>query len=361
MSWLWGVVGLVLMVIIHEFGHFIVARLLGVGVERFSVGFGPILFRFKPKQTEYAFSLILLGGYVKLKGESLRDDDANQPDSFVAQPLWKRVLIVFAGPFFNIISAVVFIALAYNIGITTLAPSVGKVMKDSPAQIAGLKKGDVIVAINDKPVKTWKQMARLIRMHPAETIKLTVKRDGKLISIEATPKAERVKDTFGKEVLQGRLGIAPLGDTVKLRYGPIESIQKGVEETIYMTKLIIVGLVKLIERVIPTSEIGGPIMIVDFAGKAASAGLGAFLWFIAIISINLGILNLLPIPVLDGGHLMFYAIEAIRGKPVSEKAQENFQKIGIALLLALMLFAFANDFKRYGVVKFVKHQIEQKK
>ncbi|AEA34461.1 RIP metalloprotease RseP [Hippea maritima] len=361
MSWLWGIVGLVLMVIIHEFGHFIVARLLGVGVERFSVGFGPILFRFKPKKTEYAFSLILLGGYVKLKGESFKDDDAYQPDSFVAQPLWKRVLIVFAGPFFNIVSAVVFIALAYNIGITTLAPTVGKVMKNSPAQAAGIHEGDIVVAIDGKSVRTWKEMAKLIKLHPNKMITLKIKRGDKLIALKATPKSVRVKDVFGKEVLQGRLGIAPSGDTVKLRYGPIESVQKGIQETIYMTKLIIVGLVKLIERVIPTSEIGGPIMIIDFAGKAASAGLGAFLWFIAVISINLGILNLLPIPVLDGGHLLFYTIEAVRGKPVSEKAQENFQKIGIALLLALMLFAFVNDFRRYGVVKFVKHQIEQKK
>ncbi len=358
MSWIYGILGLILMVLIHEFGHFIVARLLGVGVERFSIGFGPVLFRVKPKKTEYVLSLILLGGYVKLKGESEDEKVDDESDAFYAQPLWKRFLIVLAGPVFNIVSAVVFMIIAYQIGITTLAPKVGKVLPHSEAAKIGIQKGDVILAINNTPVKTWEEMSKIVKSHPNQQITLKIKRDGKIITLKAIPQGKKVKDILGYERYVGLLGILPSGDEVKVRYGPIKSIKMGIERTVYITKITVVGIVRLIERAIPSSNIGGPIMIVDVAGKAAQAGIGAFLIFIAIISINLGLLNLLPIPVLDGGHLLFYTVEAIRGKPVSKKAQENFQKIGIAILLALMLFAFFNDFRRYGITKYVEKRVE---
>lgn len=358
MSWLYGILGLILMVLIHEFGHFIVARVLDVGVERFSIGFGPVLLKFKPKKTEYAFSAILLGGYVKLKGENEDEKLEDESDAFYAQPLWKRFLIVLAGPVFNIASAIVFIVLAYQIGIATLAPKIGEVLPNSEAQKIGLRKGDVIVAINNVKIKTWEEMSKLIKTHPNKPILLKIKRNGRLMVLKAVPQGKKIKNLLGYMRYVGLLGILPSGDEVKVRYGPIKSIEVGIEKTIYITKVTVVGIVRIIERAIPSSSIGGPIMIVDVAGKAAKAGLGAFLVFIAIISVNLGLLNLLPIPVLDGGHLMFYSIEAVRGKPVSKRAQENFQKIGIAILLALMIFAFFNDFRRYGVTKYVEKKIE---
>ncbi|WP_022669581.1 RIP metalloprotease RseP [Hippea alviniae] len=361
MNWIYGIAGLVLMVIIHEFGHFIVARILGVGVERFSVGFGPVLFKIKPKKTEYALSLILLGGYVKLKGESPNDEIEDTSDAFFAQPLWKRFLIVLAGPVFNIASAVLFFALAYNIGMAKLAPVVGKVMPNSEAAKIGLQKGDRIIAVNGISVKSWDEMSKLIKANPNRRITIKIKRDGKIIQMSATPKGKKIKDMLGYERFVGLLGILPSGDRVIISYPFLESLVKGAERTVYVAKVMIVGLVRLIEGAIPSSELGGPVMIVDIAGRAAQSGISYFFAFIALISINLGILNLLPIPVLDGGHLMFYTIEAIRGKPVSEKAIENFQKIGIVILLALMLFAFMNDFKRYGVFKYVKDRVEQVK
>ncbi len=361
MTWLYGILGLILMVIIHEFGHFIVAKMLGVGVERFSIGFGPILIRFRPKKTEYALSVILLGGYVKLKGESEEEGVDDESDAFYAQPLWKRFLIVLAGPTFNIVSAVFFMMIAYHIGVNALAPKIGKVLPNSEAQRIGLQKGDIVVEINDIKIHTWKEMSKIIKSHPNKPVVLKIERNGKILKLKAIPQGKTITDILGYKRYVGLLGILPSGDEIVVRYSFSKSVELGIEKTIYITKVTIVGIVRLIERAIPSSNIGGPIMIVDVAGKAAEAGLGAFLVFIAIISINLGILNLLPIPVLDGGHLLFYTIEAIKGKPVSKKTQENFQKIGIAILLALMIFAFFNDFRRYGVTKYVEKKIEHVK
>lgn len=358
MGWIYGILGLVAMVIIHEFGHFIAARLLGVEVTRFSVGFGPVLLGYKPKVTEYALSLIPLGGYVKMKGEEI--DERNEEDkegAFFAQPVWKRLIIVFAGPFFNIASAVMFFAIAYSIGVPTLAPTIGKVQANSPAYIAGIQPKDTIMAINNKGVKTWSELSKTIKLHPKKTILLTIKRNNEIINIKATPKAENIKDILGYKKHIGILGIIPSGAMTKIKYNPIKGTIVGIKKTVYITKITLIGLVRLLERAIPSSSVGGPIMIVDVATKAAQSGIAAFLMFTAIISINLGILNLLPIPILDGGHIMFFTIEAIRRKPVSEKVQINFQKIGIVFLLALMIFAFLNDFKRYGVTKYIKNQV----
>ncbi len=361
MTWLYGILGLILMVIIHEFGHFIVAKILGVGVERFSIGFGPVLFKIKPKKTEYALSLILLGGYVKLKGESEEESLEDESDAFYAQPLWKRFLIVLAGPMFNIVSAVIFMIIAYHIGVNALAPKIGKVLPNSEAQRIGLQRGDTIIAINNYEINTWRSMSKIIKSHPNKPIVIRVNRNGKILTLKVIPQGKTITDMLGYKRYVGLLGVLPSGDEIVVRYGFAKSVELGIEKSIYITKVTIVGIVRLIERAIPSSSIGGPIMIVDVAGKAAKAGLGAFLIFISIISINLGLLNLLPIPVLDGGHLLFYTIEAIKGKPVSKKTQENFQKIGIAILLALMIFAFFNDFRRYGVTKYVEKKIEHVK
>ncbi len=359
MSIIYGVLGLVVMIIIHEFGHFLAARLVGVEVERFSVGFGKVLASYKTKRTEYALSLIPLGGYVKMKGENKKSADLKDiKGAFFAQPVYKRMIIVFAGPFFNILSAVIFIAFAYTMGVPSLAPNIGKVLKNSSAYTAGIKKDDTILSINNQPIKTWQDLSREIKMYPNKQIVIRLKRNGNILSINAEPKGKHINDLLGYSKYVGILGIVPSGDTVKLRYSPIESLYQGVKKTIYITKITLLGLVRLLEHAIPTSNLGGPIMIVDIASKAAQSGLAAFLFFASIISINLGILNLLPIPILDGGHLMFFTIEAIRRKPVSERAQEIFQNVGLAILLALMLFAFFNDFKRYGVTKYINGKIE---
>ncbi|MGB9755577.1 MAG: RIP metalloprotease RseP [Desulfurella sp.] len=347
---LYGILALIIMIIIHEFGHFIVAVLSGVKVERFSIGFGPVLFKKQTKITEFAFSAIPLGGYVKMKGEEPNSVDENDKEgAFYAQNVYKRMLIVFAGPFFNILSAVFFFAVAYYIGIQALAPQVGKVIKDSPAYYAHLQPKDKIIKINNISVGTWEDMSKIIKTN--DNLNLVIKRDGKLMNLHIKPKSEIVKNLLGYKEKINVIGILPSGETTIVKYPLFKSLYAGVEKTVYIIKVTLEGIVSLIAGLIPSSEVGGPIMIVDIASKAAQAGLGSFLIFASIISINLGLLNLFPIPVLDGGHLMFFTIEAIRKKPVSEKFQIAAQKIGIGLLIALMIFAFYNDIKRFFIPK----------
>jgi regulator of sigma E protease len=347
---LYGILALIIMIIIHEFGHFIVAVLSGVKVERFSIGFGPVLIKKQTKITEFVVSAVPLGGYVKMKGEDPNSIDENDKEgAFYAQSVYKRMLIVFAGPFFNILSAVLFFAIAYFIGIQTLSPQIGKVLKDSPAYFAHLQPKDTVVKINNINVTTWEDMSKIIKTH--DNLNLVIKRDGKLINVNIKPKTEIVKNPLGYSEKIHVIGILPSGETTIVKYPIWKSLYLGVEKTIYIIKLTIEGIIRLIGGFIPSSDIGGPIMIVDIASKAAQAGFGAFLIFASIISINLGLLNLFPIPVLDGGHLMFFTIEAIRKKPVSEKFQIAAQKVGIGLLIALMVFAFYNDIKRFFIPK----------
>jgi len=347
---IYGILALVVLIIIHEFGHFIVAVLSGVKVERFSIGFGPVLLKKQTKITEFVISAVPLGGYVKMKGEDPNSVDENDKEgAFYAQSVYKRMLIVFAGPFFNILSAVLFFAIAYVIGIQTLSPQIGKVLKDSPAYFAHLQPKDTVIKINNINVATWEDMSKIIKTH--DNLNLVINRNGKLINVNIKPKAEVVKNPLGYREKIHVIGILPSGETTIVKYPVLKSLSLGVEKTIYITKLTIEGIIRLIGGFIPSSEVGGPIMIVDIASKAAQAGFGAFLIFASIISINLGLLNLFPIPVLDGGHLMFFTIEAIRKKPVSEKFQVAAQKVGIGLLIALMVFAFYNDIKRFFIPK----------
>ncbi|WP_035589226.1 RIP metalloprotease RseP [Hippea jasoniae] len=352
----YGLLGLALMVLIHEFGHFIVARMLGVGVERFSIGFGPRLITVKGRKTEYIISLILLGGYVKLKGETQQDGVADK-DSFFIQPLWKRFLIVLAGPVFNIVSAVIFLFFAYSIGTTQLAAVVGEVMSNSAAAKMGIKSSDKIVQINNKEIRSWADMAEVIKNNPDKAVVVKVVRNGHIVVLKG--RMGHRKGMLGKNDEIGFLGVKPKGVYIHIRYSPAEALIKGINDTVYYAKLTVQGLYWVISGIVPAKDLGGPIMIVKFTGEAAEAGLGAFLALIAVISINLGILNLLPIPVLDGGHLMFYTIEAIIRRPVSLKTQENFQKIGIAILVLLMIFVFANDLRRYKVFETIKTHIER--
>lgn len=347
---IYGILALVVMIIIHEFGHFIVAVLSGVKVERFSIGFGPVLLKKQTKITEFVVSAVPLGGYVKMKGEDPNSIDENDKEgAFYAQNVYKRMLIVFAGPFFNILSAVLFFTIAYTIGIQTLSPQIGKVLKDSPAYFAHLQPKDTVIKINNIDVSTWEDMSKIIKT--SDNLNLVIKRDGKIMNINIKPKTEVIKNPLGYKEKINVIGILPSGETTIVKYSVGKSLFLGIEKTIYITKLTIEGIIRLISGFIPSSEVGGPIMIVDIASKAAQSGIGAFLIFASIISINLGLLNLFPIPVLDGGHLMFFTIEAIRKKPVSEKFQVAAQKVGIGLLIALMVFAFYNDIKRFFIPK----------
>ena len=334
-----------LLIVVHEYGHFIIARLVGVRVEKFSVGFGPKIFGKTSGDTEYMLSAIPLGGYVKFYGDD-PDEEVEQPeDSFLQQDVWKRLAIVAAGPVFNIALAIFIAGFAAYMGLPEGSRVIDKVFPDTPAQVAGLQSGDRIDAIAGVVMEDWKQVQETIQKSPGKEIELEIVRESgekKLISI--VPESHTAKGLDGKDVTIGRVGISP-GFTIQ-RYSPIDAIAKGFQWTWDVTKLTIWGISKLISRDIPADQIAGPIGIMQMAGQAAQSGFVNLLLFVAVISINLGILNLLPIPVLDGGHIFFFTIEALIGKPVKLKYQEFAQQVGIFMLLSLMVLAFYNDIVR---------------
>lgn len=336
-----------LLIFFHELGHFIVAKCSGVYVERFSIGFGPIILSKKIGETNYALSILPLGGYVKMKGEDPAEEIPQElrARSFSHKALLSRVLIVLAGPVFNFLLAVLIFAAVFIVGIPKIMPIVGEIKKDMPAYNI-LKEGDRIISIDGKSVSTWDEMSELVKVNSDKTLLFVIDRAGKEMIIKIKPVLSETNNIFGEKVKTGLIGISPRGDVVKIRYNLFSSINNAFKKTYEITKLTIIGIIKIIEKVVPANNIGGPIMIFQMAHDTAKAGLTSLLAFTAVISINLAILNLLPIPVLDGGHLLFYFIEALIGKPVSIRVREIGQMIGLFLILALTFFAFYNDIIR---------------
>ncbi len=355
---LWAVVLLGILIFVHEFGHFLFAKLLGVKVLKFSLGFGPKLAGFKKGDTEYLLSALPLGGYVKMLGEEQEElSESEKRFAFNFQPVWKRIAIVFAGPFFNVLLAFlifcVLLAAKLPINIpkfSDITPKVGAVMNDSPAAKAGIMPGDLITSINGKPVSTWMDLVAAVSTQPGHEISLTVKRGGGTLSFKLVPEAVREKTMEGKVVTVGRIGIERAGDAIPfyiIKAGSILAVPFKASAATYRLIVFIGQSVKsLITGVFSLSSIGGPITIVQESGKAASLGIFSYLMFMAFISINLAVLNLLPVPILDGGHIFFFAVEAVRGKPLSEATQANLQRLGLLLLVTLMAFAIRNDIMR---------------
>ncbi len=439
------------LILVHELGHFAVARLTGVGVERFSIGFGPVLLRWRGKETEYCLSLIPMGGYVKMMGEEnpIEGGEALPYDpakAFALKALWARFLIVFAGPGMNFVLAVVIFTLVFatfgrpvwpavvgrvadgspaaaaglktgDIGVevdgrpvmywedlertlgesggrpltvrvkrgnaeqtvtitprrktTTdpifgerrevwdigagpqLIPQISSVLPDSPAQQAGLQAADVVLAVAGQPVYTPEDLVEAIRTRPGQPLPITVERDGKVLSLTVTPRAVTEKSpTTGQETTLGKIDAGIATKSVRFEpYGPLASVQHGVVRTWDVTMLTLKGFWKLVSRQIDSSNIGGPIQIATEAGRQAKEGLGPLAIFTAFISVNLAVLNLLPVPMLDGGHLFFFLIEAVLGRPLSLKKREAAQQLGFVLLMLLMVYALWNDLNRLGWFK----------
>jgi len=354
-----------LLIFFHEFGHFILAKLLGVKVLKFSLGFGPKLISKKIGDTEYLISVVPLGGYVKPLGEEMGEEikEEDKPFAFNYQPVWKRAAIVFAGPFFNLILAyIIFVAfLGVNLPVAipdlnSITTTIEDVAEGSPAMKAGLRKGDTIVTVNEKTVTEWNEMAEIFSKNPGKELSLKIKRNNDLIDLVVTPEPTQTKDEEGKEVIVGRIGISKKLDVNLIEgkgiiYAPVRGIQAVYEWSVLTLKVV----VKLFTGALSAKQVGGPILIIDSATKAAAAGAFAYFNFIAIISINLAILNLLPIPVLDGGHLMFMSIELMRGKPLSDKILTVLTKVGMALLILLIAFVFYNDIIRI-IVPWIQRQ-----
>jgi regulator of sigma E protease len=343
------VVVLAVLIFVHELGHFLVARMCGVRVLTFAIGFGPTLFSRTRGETEYAVKAFPLGGYVKMFGEET-DTEMTPEDkaaAFSHKSVWQRAAVVFAGPLFNLLTAVVIFWAVFVWGVPVLTSQVGEIQAESAAAEAGLMTGDTITAIDGKPVTEWEQIRSTVQETGGKTLTVSVKREDAALDLAVTPRRSETENIFGEKIEAWLIGISPKGTTVTVRHGLFQGAWLGLSRTYEVTRLTVVGIAKLIERAIPSDTIGGPILIAQMAGEQASQGLMNVLLFVALLSVNLGVLNLLPIPVLDGGHLVFLAAEAVRGRPVSMRVREVAQQAGLFVLLALMAFAFYNDIMRF--------------
>jgi regulator of sigma E protease len=439
-----------ILILIHEWGHFIVARLSGVGVERFSIGFGPVLWRYRGKETEYCLSAIPMGGYVKMVGddesplEGGKTDVVDPARAFNLKPIWKRFLIVFAGPGMNFVLAAAILAAlpmvfgrpmvpavigrvveggpaaqagvkagdrivavdgqpveyweqvqarvqesrggalrltvrgtegertvavtparvasrdllgdereVWDLGVRTTASDVariGEVVAGRPAAKAGLKPGDVVVSVAERPVRSWEDLAEVISKRPGQPTELVVKRGEETLTVTVTPEAEKGV---------GRIGIShlpapPPGVVFVRSWNPLTALRDGVMDTIFWTRITVKAMYKLVTAQLPASNLGGPIQIAVAAGQQARQGLASLAFFTAVISINLAVLNLLPVPMLDGGHLLFFVCEAILGRPISVRKRELAQQVGFVLLMLLMVYAVYNDLTRLDVLRFFR-------
>jgi regulator of sigma E protease len=344
------VVVLGVLIFFHELGHFLVARFFGVGVEKFSLGFGPRILGKTIGMTEYRLSAIPLGGYVKMVGE---DPDADvRPDqkavSFTHQHVYKRICIVAAGPLFNMLLAVfIFFGIFFISGTYLVKPTVGSVQEGTPAFQAGMQSGDEIVAIDGRKIAGWDEMAAIIADSDGQSLGFSVLREGAVQLLTVMPRKQKVPNIFGEEVDRYVIGISAAGDVEAVELGLFAAMGQSLVQTYRITHLTVVSVVKLIEGTVSVKTLGGPIMIADMAGQQAREGVVNLLFFIALISINLAILNMLPIPVLDGGHLLFFFIEVLLRRPVSLRLREISQQVGLFLLLMLMILVFYNDITRY--------------
>jgi regulator of sigma E protease len=337
------------LIFFHEFGHFLIARLFGVGVEKFSLGFGPRLFGKKIGITDYRLSAIPLGGYVKMVGEEPDAQIAPEdlPLSFTHKHVAKRMLIVAAGPVFNILLAVIiFFGIFYFTGTFILKPAIGSVRTGSPALAAGLEKGDLITHINGSAINSWDEMAEIINASQGRTLRLSVRRQESTLNFSITPEQVTAKNIFGENIQRYVIGITASGESFSKDLNLFQAVSESLTQTYRVIELMVVIIAKLIKGDISTDTLGGPIMIAQMAGDSAKAGIGSLISFIAVISINLAIINILPIPVLDGGHLLFFLIEAIKGRPVSIKVREVAQQVGLFILILLMILVFYNDITR---------------
>lgn len=435
-----AVIVLGVLVFVHELGHFLVAKWANVYVEKFSIGFGPVLLSKKYGETEYVLSALPLGGYVKMYGEQSEDepgketyDPAKEGRSFRDKSAWRKAAIIIAGPLFNVIFAIIIFWALYMSGIPSFQAVIGEVEKNSVAETAGLKTGDTIVSVNNEKIRSWNEFASLIAEKPNEKIEIglsdnrkisltvgekevddifgdkekvgfigaslqidaiigevmpssaaekagflkndkivsingekitswtnsatyirgnpekelvvEVERAGNIVELKVTPEAKKQMEQ-GKETTIGLIGIKPIEGNTTVHYGPVAAMGLGLEKSYELTKLIYIGFAKLIKQEIPSDSLGGPILIVQTAAQSADSGFATLLIFMAAISINLAVFNLLPIPVLDGGQLAIITAEGVMGRPLGEKALGAFQMFGFVIILSLMVFAFYNDIMR---------------
>jgi regulator of sigma E protease len=368
------IVLIVIVVFIHEYGHYYFAKRFGVGVTDFSIGFGKEMFGWNDKSgTRWKVCVIPLGGYVKFFGDrnvySQADNDKiikeyskeDQDKLFVLKPLYQRALIVFGGPLANFLLAILIFFSVYSFAGKDFTPAViNEVQKDSPAMVAGLKDNDVVVSIDGNEVKSIMEVSKYIMMSTDEFINFTVNRYDQDLTFRVKPNIVEGEDNLGNKINKRMVGIklgAYNNEVNHVKLGPAKALFYAVNEVYYVSTSSLKYIGSMLTGNGDTSQLGGPIRIAKISGQVAEFGILPFISLMAYISISLGLINLFPIPMLDGGHLMFYGIEKVLGRPLSQKAQEGFFRIGMFLLLSLMFFTTFNDLKDVGLFKFFNNHI----
>lgn len=372
--WNYGVMFLVvltILVFVHEMGHFLVARRNGVRVETFSIGFGPEIFgRTDRHGTRWKFSLIPLGGYVKMFGDAgaastpgsglSKMSAAERAVSFHHKRVGRRMAIVAAGPAANFLFAIVALAFMFMVyGQPYTPPVIRDVLPEGAAAEAGMKPGDRILSMDGRDTPRFEDVLGVIVMNPGRTVAMVVERveaegaEPKRLELTVTPRAEQMEDRFGNIHTIGRLGVLRGNDEYR-RQTPLTALWEAGKETVRLTEGTLDAVWQMALGMRSTNELGGPIRIAQMSGQVAQTGFVTMIWFVAVLSINLGLINLFPIPMLDGGHLLYYAVEAVRGRPLGERAQEYGFRVGLALVLTLMVFATWNDLVQLRVVDFFK-------
>ncbi len=349
--WLISLLVLGLLVLVHELGHFLVARWLGVRVVRFSIGFGPQLWTWRRGTTEYAVSLLPFGGYVKLAGER-RTEQTQAPDEFLSKSPGLRAWIVVAGPLVNAMLSMLTLWITLVIGYPELLPTVGRVVDKMPAQTAGIQSGDRVLAVDDKPIRTWDELTGTVHRAADRPLAFLVDRKGTHVTVTVTPTPKQIKDPFGRKRIVGLMGIAPSGAFGTYRVSPLRAVKETLTKQLEWLGQIGLALWSLFAgRISPQESLTGPLGIIYMTSEAARLGFSPLLYLVSLLSLSLAVCNLFPIPVLDGGHLMFLALEKLRGTPVSLKVQEQATKVSLAMLIFFVVFICINDVNQFGLVK----------
>ena len=355
---------LTVLVFVHEMGHYLVARKNGVKVEVFAIGFGSELFGWTDRLgTRWKICAVPLGGYVKMFGDgditsSTNLEDANESfeekeNAFHHKSLGARAAIVLAGPAANFLFAIILFAGLYSIvGQRYAPPIIDKITTGSSADIAGLVIGDEILQVNEKNIKRFDELQRIVRPNPGKELKFLIRRDNEILLKTVIPQLVEGKDASGSKIVYGLLGVVS-EQTTFIRHNPLTSFGLAMEETWVIVSQTLIHVTEMIRGERTTEELGGPIRIAKLSGAVADAGLTSSIWFMAVLSINLGLINLFPVPVLDGGHLFFYLLEFIRGKPLEAKMQGIASYVGLVLVISLMIFVTWNDLVQLNITNFI--------
>ena len=344
-----------LLIVVHEFGHYIMAKRCKVRVEKFSLGFGPTLLSKKGNETEYSLNAIPLGGFVKLAGDNLEEYKGHSYE-YYSKPPRQRAAIIFFGPFLNYLLGLLCFWVIFYVGYPTLTTKVGGLIDGFGAKEAGLKVGDKIVAIDGKKISFWEEMQKIIQAKKTNTlVNLSILRDGKEQSIEVKIKEKELNDQLGQKNSVGLIGITPFDEIIKVKHGPLESFSLAINKTMDLTVMTYKAIWRMIRGKLPLREsVTGPLGIFFITSKVKSLGIIAILHLVALLSVSLAIFNLIPFPVLDGGHILLLGIEKIRGKTLSVKTERILSQIGFSVIISLALIVTYNDLLRFFADKAAK-------